>query len=507
MMKRWLIFLLLAVVFLTYLNILPNRFLWDDEEQVLNNPYLKSLQFLPQFFSGSTFNTGGAGLSGWYYKPLLSLWFMINFRLWGLKATGFHFTQLLLHLANTWLVFLIFKKSINQKTAFWLSLFWAIHPANVESVVYISAAQEPLYTFFLLSGLWLFIRFPQKEAIFGASGLFFLGLLAKESAIVGLPTFFLYLLLVKKNPKFAFGWLLVSSLTLSIYLIMRLGIAHIPLAGRSPIIPIASAPLLIRLLTLPFELFSYLRLIFFPFVLTTAQHQLIRQPTDIRFWGSLVIIIPLLVILTIVLIKAKDKLANFFFLWWLIGFGLISNLIPLDMTMAERWLYWPILGLFGLLIKKIKNPTILSLIVILLAGRTLVRTFDWRDGLTLFSHDIKYAATSFDLQNNLGVELFRVGKIEEAKPHFEKSIELQPLWWTAYNNLGAVYQRKGDFEKAKQLYRLSITNGDYYLAYENLAVLIFNTEDRTKTIEFLNSALKKLPHNPKLQQLLILAKN
>jgi len=143
----------------------------------------------------------------------------------------------------------------------------------------------------------------------------------------------------------------------------------------------------------------------------------------------------------------------------------------------------------------------LALITILLVGRTLIRTLDWRDGLRLFSHDIAYGENSFDLQNNLGVELFRAGRIEEAKPHFEKSIEHSPLWWTAYNNLGVVYQRRGNFDKAKELYRQSIENGDYYLAYENLAVLIYKTEGKEKARKFVETALQKLPDNQTLKQI------
>lgn len=105
-MAKKLIFLIL-VCSLVYGNSLLNNFVWDDEEQVVNNPYIRSFANLPTVFQGSTFNTGGAGLSGWYYKPLMTLWFMVNYHLWGLSPFGFHFTQLTLHLVNSVLVFLI----------------------------------------------------------------------------------------------------------------------------------------------------------------------------------------------------------------------------------------------------------------------------------------------------------------------------------------------------------------------------------------------------------------
>ena len=113
--SKVLILIILLVGFLVYVNILGNGFVWDDEEQVVNNPYIKSFTYLSKIFTGSTFQTGGAGLSGWYFKPLMSLWFMVNYSLFGKNAWGFHLTQLLLHLINVALVFLIFQKLFGSK--------------------------------------------------------------------------------------------------------------------------------------------------------------------------------------------------------------------------------------------------------------------------------------------------------------------------------------------------------------------------------------------------------
>jgi len=199
LLKRQILIIFL-IGFLVYVNILGNGFVWDDEEQVVNNPYIKSFSSLPQIFTGSTFQTGGAGLSGWYFKPLMSFWFMLNYKIWGLRPWGFHLTQLLLHLLNSVLVFLIFKKFFNKNLVFLLTLIFCIHPANVESVAYISASQEILYTFFLLLSLgWNHIDTLGILPIF-----YLLAILAKESAIVGLPIIFLYFWLLEKDKNRAF---------------------------------------------------------------------------------------------------------------------------------------------------------------------------------------------------------------------------------------------------------------------------------------------------------------
>ncbi len=134
-----------------------------------------------------------------------------------------------------------------------------------------------------------------------------------------------------------------------------------------------------------------------------------------------------------------------------------------------------------------------------------MRTFDWRTGYSLYAHDLKLNMASFDLQNNFGVELFRSGKINDSLPYFEKSILLNPDWWTSYNNAGVIYQRQGNQERAKLYFEKSIENGDYYLAYENLAFLLLKTEGEDVALECLKIALGKLPESAKLNQVAALA--
>jgi tetratricopeptide (TPR) repeat protein len=185
------------------------------------------------------------------------------------------------------------------------------------------------------------------------------------------------------------------------------------------------------------------------------------------------------------------------------------------MTYAERWSYMPIAALigwgaviFGNREYRIQNArirfTILnSLFFILLSSlitRNVVRQFDWKDGLTLYGSDVRFAQQSFDLENNYGVELMRAGRVDEAKIHFERSMQLSPYWWTPPNNLGVIYQRQGDLEKAKALYRLAISNGDYYLAYENLAAILVQ-EDDPEAVVVVEAGLARFPYNRNLLEM------
>lgn len=394
-----------------------------------------------------------------------------------------------------------------------LASIFVVHAALTEAVSYIAASSEVLYTFFDLLSFYLILKSnsPKPLRLTLVAFLLLSGTLFKESSLIFLPLLVIYLWLFDHPAKKSLSITTLS--TFLIYLFLRLILVHTPF--QSPqYAPISEAPLFQRILTIPAEFTHYLSIIFYPDKLAVSQHFVIQAPTLTGF------IIPLILSLTFVggtlylAWRHKSKLILFGLLWFLLGFGLISNIFPLDMTIAERWLYFPFVGfilLCAALLTNLPNKfsswiaLILLLTILPLGIRTVVRNSNWHDGLTLFSHDINISKQSFDLENNLGVELFRAGKVEEAKPHFENSIRLQPKWYFAYNNLGAVYEREGNWQKALELYQKTLTLSDYYLSYENIAGIMINHETPEKTREFTTQALKKLPNNPRLWIILTLS--
>lgn len=519
------ILIILAIGFLVYANILPNQFVWDDEEQIVKNPLVQNLSNLPFIFKSSTFYSGGGTPTGWFYRPMMTLSYLLNYWAWGGKPFGFHLFQIIIHLLNSVLIFLIFSKIFSREKisnsrliSFLMALIFAVHPANVEAVSYIAALQESLYTLFGLLALFILTRVKdfKLKNYFLLGILVLLSLLSKESAVFIIPLIFVFLILYQKE-KVGY-WFASSAMAFFGYLFLRLGVAKIPLFAPN-IGPVAESSFIQRLITIPYEIVSYLRIIFFPKDLFISQHTLITKVSDFRFWGYLLLILPVVVFFTWFGIKRRSKLFAFFAFWFVGSLGLVLNIIPLDMIVAERWLYFPLigfLGMMGIILGEVirafpkvflSNLFLFCLVVLFscLSLRTIIRNSNWNNGLTLFGHDILLNPDAFDLQNNYGVELFRAGRLEEAKIHFERSIELYPRWWFAYNNLGAVYERKGDLAQARKLYEQTIKISDYYLAYENLAFLMLKTEDLGETIEFIEGALKKLPLNIKLRAALVVA--
>lgn len=509
------ILIISGIAFLVYSISLPNQFLWDDEVQIVSNKFVHHLDNIPNFFTSGIFYTPGQTLSGGFYRPVLTSTYTFIYVLSKGSPFGFRLFQVLIHTLNSLLVYLIFLQLLKKNyqgqvlfnSSFLAGLTFAIHPAISEAVLFIAGLGEPLFTLFLLTSFLFFSKYTLISCLF-----FFLALLTKETAVVFFPLILIYsACLARKNqgifPIFGFLAVLFS------YVLLRYQVVGGLPQDLSFPSPIAKSPLSTRLVTIPYEIVYYLSIFIFPYSLSIAQHPLVHLITDIRFWGSCLVILLVFSFFYWLGKSSKSFLVLFFTAWFLLGLVPSLNLFPLSATVAERWLYFPSIGLIGITVvaclyfsTKIKiNKKIIVIVLsgylVLLSFRTILRITNWRNGLTLYKHDLEVNPNSFDLQNNYAVELFRQEKVSQAKKHFEKSIELNPKWWTSYNNLGVVYEREGEFSQAEEYYQKSIKTGNYYLAYENLAKLYLRMGKNSQALKFLEENLKYFPGSATLHKL------
>ena len=500
------IFILIGL--LVYGLSLFNGFVWDDEEQIVNNVFVHSVKNIPLLFQSSTFNTGGAGVSaGTYYRPLMMTFFSFVYQLFGPNPFFFHLFQLFFHILTAILVYLMFKHFFKEMTAFFIALIFLVHPAGVESVAYISAVQDIFYVLFGILAFYIVIKNRAKfefKNIFLINTLLFLSLLSKETAILFFIIIFIYQLIFDR--KFIFENLIFFMMTVGIYALLRFALAGVFFTPYHNA-PIVQLSLWQRIMMIPAIFFYYFKLFFYPLDLAVMQHWVIRTLDFRMLLGSLSA-----GILALLLWKQRfNRNFIFFFLWFIITIFPYLQIFPLDMTVAERWFYLPVVGLLGMMgavwSKSGNKLVIMGVIIIAIFSiRSFFRTMDWKNGLTLYGRDIKTSKGAFDLENNYGVELFRAGDYQEAKVHFLKSTELAPYWWTNWNNLGAVYEQEKNYQKALEYYQKSIDNGQYYLAYENMAKILVLQEKVNpiagrKTDEFLRKALEMFPENNNLQEI------
>jgi len=504
----WITFIGLVV----YLNSLFNGFIGDDYSQLVNNNVVHSITNFFLFFTGSTFSRAGStALNGIYYKPLLSVVYSILFTFFGNTAFIYHILQLLLHIGNSILLFLIVKKLLKNEIAFGIALIFLIHPINNESVVYISALQETLFLFFGLVALKLV---QQKGSSiyrsFTITLCLLFSLLSKETGILFLIMLPVYTLLFYRKWKLA---LLQSGIAITIYLLLRFFIGHVFINQNSANIPFNHTSLLEKFVNFPAIAFFYIKAFFFPYDLISNQRWIIHTLDFHSFYIPLILDICFFVVLVVfgwaIYLKKKSsiKLFAFFALWFLIGMGINLQIIPLDFTTSDRWFYFPIIGLLGMLgvvfhIFHLKDKRIIltsiigsCLIIFIFGIRDIVRNSNWQDNLTLYQHDMKYGVNDYTFQLEYATELSNHGNQNEAKQHILSSISLRPgvLNWTI---LGLIYARQHKLEQAKNALRTALTyDNNYYFTNITLAKLLTAYGDPKSTIPFLKQVLSKYPND------------
>jgi len=526
-------FIIITLGITLYSFSLLNGFVWDDE-----------LMFTTQMSAARA-----------YFRPIMGL---VNGMI--SQPFFFHLTSVVFHIATAVLIFYLFKRFFKENIAFFLSLIFLVHPANVEAVCFASALQEVLFTFTGILGLYLFVRGNDISPVIviGAIILSTMALLMKETGIVFFALIFCYLFLFhRKNTSTIQLYGAFAIIALFTYGMARFSSGNNYVQGQG-LFPIMRVSLATRLINIPLIILYYLGTFLFPLHLGIAQHWVVRTMDFWHFWAPIIIELGLcfwLIYLSVRLKKhchsrgggnlvenynSKNEIDRldprlhggdtgkqqniflFFFLWFLIGLLPHLQLIPLNMTVAERWMYFPMIGILGMVgvlasswlvqdqkrqilespdLVGIPRMTIIIFIIILFFIRSFMRTLDWRNGLSLYGSTIT-RTSSFDMQNNMGVELFRVGKYKEAKKYFEISTHLAPYWWVNWNNLGAAYEREQNFSKAQECYERAIHNGQYVLAYENLAkILVLHGKDKQKAKAFLKKALEIFPNDTNLRQI------
>lgn len=496
------IIIIILVGLIVFSNALFNEFVWDDLTYIIKNPQVHQLN-MPELLGRNLFNSAG------FYRPIPALYFALLYKFFNTTTFFYHGIQLVLHITNSIFVYVLLKTFFRRSLSFFLSLIFLVHPINTESVIYVAASASVLLLFFGMYALLLNVR--AETNIFKIFLIFFLILLSaltKETGLLFIPLLVIFQVLFNKA-KYT-RHILFAFLTASGYVIMRvatIGTQYV----RQEEIPIMSLGLNERLLNIPQIIFYYLKTLLYPVNLAISQNWTIKTMTTTSFY------IPLLSELVLIICsifygsylyknnKQQFKIYIFFFCWFALGMGMLLQIIPLDMTVADRWFYFPMVGLLGLIgtaihsisIKnwKIKSIfiTIAILIITTLSLQTIIRNSNWSDPMTLYSHDINIE-DDYNKENGLGEALVKNGLYDQALIHFQKSVELSPNY-ANLNNLGVVYQHKGDIQKATYFYFRSLeTKPDIaspYLNFAAIQVLYGNPDTAIPIIK--NILLKEYP--------------
>lgn len=462
------ILLLVGFTFFVYQHVLSNDFVnYDDYRYVLENPFvlaglsLKSVQW--------AFTNLEAG----FWHPLTWLSHMLDCEIFGIDPTGHHLSSLLLHLANSALLYLLLSRITGYRIRSWLvAALFALHPLHVESVVWVSERKDVLSTLFWILSVWTYASYASgrgRRFYWFSLCLFFLGLMAK-SMLVTLP---LLLLLLDFWP------------------LRRLFKAPPSRSQVQKQRPITSSMRLVLIEKVPFLLLSLL----FTVITWMAEDLLGALPSispanraagmlvgygsylvktirpanlsaiylDPGSWPLWQVIGSTMLFLSIsaaaLLTRKKRPYILVGWLWYLITLLPVSGIVRIGShAIADRYTYVPLIGIFIIIVWGIRDllsyrqsgrirrsiPALLSgsaLMVLSVCTMNQIRT--WQNSVTLFENAVRATRENYLAHYNLGIVLAQRGRLEQALIHYQEAIRIRPDYPDARSRLAEVLEKLG----------------------------------------------------------------
>jgi len=514
--KKWIPFAIIAGLgFILYFQAFFFNFSYlDDNNLILGNQYfLSNFANIFKAFLTDVFHLFNS--SAFYYRPFLTISLLFDFQIGGVHPFIYHFTNVMLHLLSSCLVFVFFVKLNYKKTiSFLFSIIFLVHPVLTQAVAWIPGRNDSLLAVFVLLSSIFFIKYLKEEKIGNLVwSLIFLGssLFTKESGIFIIPILFFYLYFIYKkengDKKLTFNkfyFFLWSVGVIGLWAILR----HITLAGSTPI----TIPSMIKsiFVNLP-AVIQFTGKIFFPFNLSVLP--IIQDTTFI--YGIISVIL-----LTALLYFTKTKRWNYilFGFGWFFAFLLPSFIRPNSTLVAdfiEHRLYVPIIGLFIVLletdlIKKIdmKKKSVFFItgsIIIALSVITIVHSRSFVDRLAFWENAAKNSPHYPLAHRNLGAMDYLDGKLDSAEKEFKTALELNPEEQMAHNNLGLIYFDEGKYKESEDEYKKELENNPYYdNAYFNLGLLYWKQNRIEEAVTSWKKAVEINPGNTDAMQTLMI---
>ncbi|MDG1481021.1 MAG: hypothetical protein P8R54_15630 [Myxococcota bacterium] len=178
--------LVLLVVLLVFSQALWFDFVWDDNLLILENRLTATLSSIPQFFGMDLWSGTPSEHDAPYYRPLVLMDFTLDRVLFGLSPLAHHAHSLLWHFAAVGLAGALLSRLVDDARAVAAgTLLFAVHPVQIEPVVFVAARNDPMAVVFLLSALLLLARdTPGPRHLLGGAVCVLAAALCKESVLL-----------------------------------------------------------------------------------------------------------------------------------------------------------------------------------------------------------------------------------------------------------------------------------------------------------------------------------
>lgn len=425
-LSKWSFLLLgLCLTVLVYWPGLSGGFLFDDYPNIVHNERLQVENLSP----AELIEAGFYSFAGSYKRSVSMLSFALNLHFTGLDPFYLKLTNLILHLVNGVLVYLLCLGLLTairragqnqlstghvQAVAVVVALAWLLHPLNLTGVLYIVQRMATLATLFTLLGLVIYIYSRSRMLSGTGKGLgVWIGLpactllaaLSKENGVLLLPLAFLTEVLVfrfaspeQRMRRYLIGFyvifLLAPVLVISLYTLMQ------PqwLFGYGS----RDFSLVERLMTQARVIFLYLQQILLPNITAMSLYHDTYELSS-SLWSPPTTIISILGIAGLLWLafwaRYRAVILSFGILFFFVAHSIESTVLPLEIIFEHRN-YLPSMGLLLILLYYLLHPGFsprtlrirwMAAIayVVLLALSTLIRADQWGDNLALSLYEVE----------------------------------------------------------------------------------------------------------------------
>lgn len=478
--------LIVGVTALAYAASLGGEWISDDVQVIAREPLLRSL-------APANLRAIFTSFDGPNYGPLKVLSLAVDYRLWGSAPPGYHLTNLALHAANALAIYwLLLRLGESTSLALVVSLLWALHPAQVESVAWVSERKNVLSTFFFLLAFHVYLGLSERPRPRGYAFLlvlFVCALLAKINTVVLPAIIALYEVAVRSRLR-ARDLALAGAL-----LVVGVGPAAVNLIGN----PVIGAhyhggSLAVTMKTSSTVVPRYLGLIVWP-TGTSWYHAVTLHDSWLDPMVLLGVATVVVIVAAVLALALRRRSEAFWVAWFLVTLSPMLNLVPFPALMADRYLYIPILGPLVLLARggqalgdglRIRwvAPVLAGLGALVCFGLTVARVPVFHDELRLWedwavhtpyltadrplrrpadpekirflrdalAHDPERAV----LHNNLGALFFEAGRLPEAVAELERAHALDPRDPAIALDLGFAYLNTGLWPEAARVLDVAV---------------------------------------------------
>ncbi|MGO9305848.1 MAG: tetratricopeptide repeat protein [Candidatus Korobacteraceae bacterium] len=421
------------------------------------------------------------------WHPVTWISHALDTQTFGLDPAGPHDVNVLLHTLNALLLFWVLQQATGFIGRSWMvAALFALHPVNVETVAWIAERKNLLSMFFFLLTLaayrWYACK-PRMTRYLIVAALFALGLMSKPQVIT-LP----FVLLLwdywplgrlalrsspsalrqnnsgeisgeKRKAKSEWRWLLLEKVPL---LALCVGSAVFTLNAQAGGGATSYYGHVLRLQNALVSYARYLGKAFWPSGLALFYPYPLKPYPVWQVGGAAVI---LLAITAGVVLAYRRRYLTVGWLWFL------GTLVPMigvvqvgTQAMADRYAYLPFVGLFIMVCWRVADwawqvhlpPVLLrtaSVVVLLALALVSHRQVSfWNDHITLWTHVLEVTNDNWVAENNLGTALLKMGRMEDAIPHFRAAVALDPTDPNSTLNIGTYEQSHGNLPAAIELY-------------------------------------------------------